>query len=125
MRLTWRQRLDQRSDLRAIAEWPVIAPETLEPWQRKGYLRNQRIVARVLADERFAAIAEDLGLNMEQWNADRESPIVHQKVNQDIQRGLELRIDVTPSVFVNGRRVIEPSLAVLTNLIEHELHPEQ
>jgi len=67
------------------------------------------------------AIARDLGLDLDQWNADRNSPLVQQKVSQDIQRGLEIRIDVTPSVFVNGRRVREPSVPALDSLIENEL----
>ncbi len=90
-------------------------------WEYHDRLFNSDMQAR---EATLVAIAEDLGLDMEQWNADRESMLVRQKVNQDIQRGLELQINVTPTVFINGRKVIDPSLAVLSSLIEHELAAE-
>lgn len=60
--LSWRERLEQRPDLRSIDEWPVIPAEELKPEQSKAYQRNQRIVARALSGHPFRDIASDLGV---------------------------------------------------------------
>jgi len=79
----------------------------------------------ILAEPTLQAVARGLGLDMDQWNADRNSATVRQKVSQDIQRGMELRIAVTPTVFLNGRKVEALGLPALTALIDRELSSAQ
>jgi len=73
------------------------------------------------SEETLEALARDNGLDLDRWSTDRASPVVRQKVSDDIQLGLDLAIDVTPSVYLNGRRVRQVSLPELVSLIEYEL----
>lgn len=57
MRLTWRQRLEQQPSLRAFEHWPNIPLDTLPRSRRKGFLRNQMIVAQALASEPLEQVA--------------------------------------------------------------------
>lgn len=51
------------------------------------------------------AIANEIGLNMEQFNADRHSDEVRAAVREDIDVGIRLEIHETPAIFINKRRV--------------------
>ena len=65
------------------------------------------------------ALVEDLGLDVEQFNAQRKSEAALSKVKADIDLGIELGIDGTPSVFINGRRVYDTRAQALQYLITH------
>ncbi len=61
-------------------------------------------------DDLFRQYAEDLGLDMEQYDADYASAEVADRVQRDIDDGLELGVEGTPTFFLNGER-LEPSSA--------------
>lgn len=63
MRITWRQRLIDHPEYRDFAAWPFIDVVTLRPEQRPDFLRNQSIVAQVLAGQRQQDIAAKSSLN--------------------------------------------------------------
>jgi len=54
------------------------------------------------------------GLDLEQWEQTRQSPEVRLKVQDDVRLGLQLGIIGTPTVFLNGRIIADPSVFVLT-----------
>lgn len=66
-------------------------------------------------------IAAHLALDAEQFNTDRRSESSAAKVIQDIEQGISLGVDGTPTVFLNGRRVIDARLEALEALISHEM----
>ena len=51
------------------------------------------------------AVAEAIGLDVEQFNVDRESKDVRAAVHTDTELGAQLGIQETPAVFINKRRV--------------------
>ena len=53
-------------------------------------------------DDLFRSFAEDIGLDMEQYDADYASPEVEERVQQDVDDGLSLGVQGTPTFFVNG-----------------------
>lgn len=73
------------------------------------------------SEEALEQIARASGLDEEQWEADRGSDAVQERIRDEVKLGLDVGVDGTPSVYIDGRRVRQPSLEALTILIEHEL----
>jgi protein-disulfide isomerase len=53
----------------------------------------------------FRGFAEDLGLNMDQYDADLKDKTLRAKVEQDIKTGRALEVPGTPSFFIDGERI--------------------
>jgi protein-disulfide isomerase len=71
--------------------------------------------------EKFQALAAQLKLNVPQFNAALEAGTFADKVQRDRQDALRLGVSGTPTLFVNGRRVAEPSYAALKAAIDAAL----
>lgn len=63
-------------------------------------LENQR----TLAAENLVAYAEFLGLDLERFARDMESPEIAEKVRDDFMSGVRSGVNGTPTFFVNGQR---------------------
>ncbi|MEH6651140.1 MAG: hypothetical protein V7707_14030 [Motiliproteus sp.] len=64
MYLTWQQRLAEDTSLRDLANWPGIATYQCESSKyRRQFLRNQQIVARVLAGDKQSEVANAVGVS--------------------------------------------------------------
>jgi protein-disulfide isomerase len=75
------------------------------------------------AQEFFRSYAQELNLNMEQFEQCVTDKAVADRVNEDIAEGRALRVNATPTFFVNGVKVTETPLAVgLKNAIEKALN---
>ena len=66
-------------------------------------------------------IAREVGLEMTRFETDRGAQETRAKIKSDIELGVRLGVNVTPSVFVNGRRVQHISGRALQVLIRQEL----
>lgn len=53
-------------------------------------------------DELFRSFAEEIGLDMEQYDADYASDEVRARVQRDVDDGIELGVQGTPTFFVDG-----------------------
>lgn len=53
-------------------------------------------------DDLFRSYAEDLGLDMEQYDADFASPEVAARVQRDVDDGMELGVQGTPTFYLDG-----------------------
>lgn len=60
------------------------------------------------AKEFFVRYAEKLGLNKEQFNVDLDSRKIKDKINADYQGGLRLKVNATPTFFLNGEKLQNP-----------------
>jgi protein-disulfide isomerase/uncharacterized membrane protein len=58
-----------------------------------------------LSDEAIEAAARSAGLDAERLRADVSSDAARRKIADDVELGIRLRVDETPTVFLNGRRV--------------------
>jgi protein-disulfide isomerase len=58
-----------------------------------------------LADARptFIEYARQLGLNVERFSGDMDSPAVQQRITADMQRGSSVGVTGTPTVFIEGQ----------------------
>lgn len=64
MHVTWRARLEQHPRLRDVSAWPSSPdPTQLPKARRKYFLRNLRVVTRVMAGEALVSVAKDEGLS--------------------------------------------------------------
>jgi len=59
--------------------------------------------AREPHDDLFRSFADELGLDLEQYDADYASPEVAARVQRDVDDGLALGVQGTPTFFVDGR----------------------
>lgn len=86
------------------------------PFHDKLFLTN------LMADEdAIRKISEELGLDIAQFESDRQNVAVREKVKADIQLGIDLKIDATPAVFLNNRRVRNFTPRALDILIRYVL----
>lgn len=69
----------------------------------------------------FVTIAENIGLDIEQWKADIYSQGMLKTLSEDLKLAYELEINATPTVFINGRRTSNLQESVLTHIIQKEL----
>ena len=70
-------------------------------------------------DDKILEIATGMGLNMDQFNQDRQSASSRQLIQQDVENGRKIGVRGTPSMFINGKRVHNPGK--LPELITREL----
>lgn len=70
----------------------------------------------------FVPYAEKLGLNLEQFNRDREDAAVKARIERNKAEGNKLKINGTPSFFLNGTKIQNPRTKEdFTTLIQAEV----
>jgi len=76
-------------------------------------------------DQLIVKLARDLGLDIARFERDRKSPEVAKLINRDLMQGQRHGVRGTPTVFVNGKRLTDRSLAGISRVINRELGREQ
>ena len=71
-------------------------------------------------EEKILEIAGGMGLNMDQFNLDRQSPSSRRLIQEDVENGKKIGVRGTPSVFMNGKRISNRDLGNLPELIVRE-----
>ena len=74
-----------------------------------------------LNDESIKKHAEEVGLNMEQFNKDMSDPALKQQVQGDMQLGNSVKVRGVPAIFINGRTAKQRSLEGFSAMVEQEL----
>lgn len=59
--MSWRERLNRDPSLADMSEWPIIEARSLPTCRRRGFLKNKRIVARVLLTGSSVRVAKTSG----------------------------------------------------------------
>ncbi|HEV2842770.1 MAG TPA: thioredoxin domain-containing protein [Chthoniobacterales bacterium] len=73
----------------------------------------------------FNSYAEMLGLNLERFKTDVDSPEVKERVASDKKRGTDLGVNSTPTIFINDRQVPPPvNVGTIRAAIEAALNPK-
>ena len=67
--------------------------------------------------EIFSEAAADIGLDLERFGQDLSSEAVRRRVTEDIQMGIELGVNSTPTVFLSRRHVPDIREAALEGLV--------
>lgn len=66
-------------------------------------------------------IANDLGLDLDQFKKDMNSPRLQQIVARDVKDAGRLGVTGTPTIFINGRKLKQRSLEGFQAMIDEEL----
>jgi protein-disulfide isomerase len=72
-------------------------------------------------DAKIQDIAKELGLNMEKFNKDMQSPAIKSLITRDMNNGREVGVHGTPTIFVNGKTLKNRSMPGIYQVIEAEL----
>ena len=69
-----------------------------------------------LSKQTLKQIAEEIGLDVEQWEADMGSDTVKKRVEQDQVAAAQLKLTGTPSLFINGTKYPQSLPITIDNL---------
>jgi protein-disulfide isomerase len=89
-------------------------------WEMYGMLFENQNNWSNLGDatDTFVGYARSIGLNVDQFNTDRVSADVKDKVQSDSQSGLDALVNATPSFFYNGTKVQPGSYDEFVQLVK-------
>ncbi len=66
----------------------------------------------------FASYAQSIGLDMEKFNADMAGITYQDLIKQDVEAGLKAGANATPTFYMNGKKVPDPSYETLKKYFE-------
>ncbi|MBT6059151.1 MAG: thioredoxin domain-containing protein [Gammaproteobacteria bacterium] len=91
-------------------------------WEMHDYLFAAQPIWAGLSDaeSEFDSYALELDLNLEQLHADIESDEVVQKVRNDQRGGNSAGVRATPTLFINGRMIAQPTASRIRELVDEE-----
>lgn len=70
----------------------------------------------------FVGYAQELGLNVDQFTSDFDSPATADLIAQDTAAGVQAKVQATPTFYVNGAAVSGFNLKTLQTLIDEQLN---
>ncbi len=74
-----------------------------------------------LNEAKINEIAQSIGLDMSRFEKDMTDKDIERMIQQDLQNGFQIRVQGTPTVFVNGKLVRRPDFRSILELVESEL----
>jgi len=91
--------------------------------QGKFWEMHEKLYAsqKELNDAKVEAIAQQLGLNMVEFNKDLKDQAIWSLIARDLQNGRQAEVRGTPSIFINGKLLNQRSLPGFVEAIEAEL----
>jgi protein-disulfide isomerase len=116
--------------------------ETLHPWARTAALAgrcayqqdakafwkvydliydNQELISAANAYDKMLDFAGQAGLNQDAFKACMTSPQAAQAIDASVANGNLLEVHSTPTVFVNGRRIVGADPHAIQQYIEYEI----
>lgn len=93
-------------------------------WEMQDVIFNRQIEwgnSSAFQTEAFKSYAEELGLNLEQFNASFEQSDYSPKIKQDHDDAVAFKVSDTPVFFINGRRLENLSRDGLRKFIKEQL----
>lgn len=106
------------SERAAVAVEAAAEQGKFEQMYKKMYeTQSQWGEQRVPADAMFRSFAEEIGLNMAQYDAAIKDPAVIERVRFDVREGEALGIQGTPTFFLNGQKIDPQSIEELKAMI--------
>ena len=76
----------------------------------------------ITKEDVFAEMAQSIGLNIEQFKLDYNSIEATNKISKHVNEGLRLKINGTPTAFLNGREIDELSQNNINYLVKFLAH---
>ena len=110
--------LNQHPDAFKAAEAAEAAREQGKYWEYIAILFQHQ---SALGVDKLKEYASQLNLNRDKFDAALESGRLADSVRRDIQDGMKLGLNSTPTIFINGRKVNEKTREALKAAIEASL----
>ncbi len=82
---------------------------------------NQQVISPENVSQKTVDFAGQAGLDANAFTACMASPRANQAVMENVKEGQALKVANTPTVFVNGRRIVGGDRALLEQYIQYEL----
>ncbi|MFI5366116.1 MAG: DsbA family protein [Candidatus Binatia bacterium] len=76
---------------------------------------------RALDTESLKKYAQEVGLDMAQFEKDVASPEIQKQIDEEVNLAKASQVNGTPTLFVNGKRVIDRSVVGLKKLVDDAL----
>jgi protein-disulfide isomerase len=76
---------------------------------------------QALQPENLKQYAQQIGLKVEQFDKDMQSPEIQQQVNDDLKLGSQSEVGGTPTIYVNGKRLTARSFDSFKQMIDEAL----
>ena len=76
---------------------------------------------KVINDAKIQDIAKELGLDMEKFTKDMQSPVIKSLIARDVSNGRQIGVRGTPTIFINGKAFKNRNLTGIYQVIEAEL----
>jgi hypothetical protein len=111
--------LSSHTNSRLAAEAAVAAAKQGKfwPYNDKIWTNSDNLTPAILEKA-----AKDVGLDVARWRADMDSELAKGRVQSDRAEGVELGINGTPSIYINGRKYDDPlEIASLKDWVDEEL----
>lgn len=110
---------------------PLQFHEMAEPAARAALAANEQgkfwefhdklFTVAQLNPEALTTVAAAVGLDMARFNTDMQSPAIRQKLSKDMLDAQKAGVTGTPTLYINGRKLKQRSLAGFQTLIDEEL----
>lgn len=115
--------LAQHKNAEEAANFAEFASESGKFWEVEERLFNSQTEWEDLSDpsEYFSKVASELGLDPAQAREAIKSASYKDKINADLNEGISIGVNSTPTFYLNGRKVDQNSIGNLKSLIEEEL----
>ncbi len=105
-----------------VVESAARQDKFVEMYQRMYETQQQWGESGQSQEPLFRSFAQDLGLDMGRFDSDLGNPALAERVDQDFNEGIELGVQGTPTLFLNGTQLpTMPSYEELTSRIEWAL----
>jgi protein-disulfide isomerase len=76
---------------------------------------------RALDMESLKKYAQEVGLDMAQFEKDTASPEIQKQIDEEVNLAKASQVNGTPTLFVNGKRVIDRSVVGLKKMVDEAL----
>jgi protein-disulfide isomerase len=80
---------------------------------------------RALQPEKLKEYAKELGLNVVQFDKDMASPEIQKQIDDEMKLAGQVQVTGTPTLFLNGKRVMNRSADGMKTMVEEALKPAQ
>jgi protein-disulfide isomerase len=77
--------------------------------------------SKALSDEKIRELAQEAGLNMDEFDKDMKDPATEKEIQQDMAMGQQAGVRGVPAVFINGKSFKRRDLASFKREIDKEL----
>lgn len=113
----------------SIHRYAMSASRAAKAAQKQGkfWEMHDKLFAnqRALDDESLKKYATEIGLDVPQFEKDMASPEIQKQITQDMQLARQVGVRGTPTMFLNGKRVVNRTVPGIKQMIDDSLQQKK